>query len=218
MHAKAKTEMPARTSAGRTLVSRTLVNHVWPGRDLGMVRSAILVVLGTCVLVLSAKAKVPFYPVPMTLQTLAIAVIAASSGARLATATVVLYLLEGLAGFPVFTNTPPAAAGLSYMLGPTGGYLLGFVFSAAIIGTLADNGWGRSLPRLFVAMLAGDIAIFICGVAWLAWFAVLPSAEAGIGLAKALTLGFYPFLLGALVKECLGAALIRGTWTLTREN
>ena len=104
-----------------TTESSTLAAALWPQ---SMLRSVVLAILGAALLTLSAKIKVPFYPVPMTLQTLALAVLAASFGARLAVATVLLYLAEGLAGLPVFTNTPPAAAGLAYMIGPTGGCLL----------------------------------------------------------------------------------------------
>lgn len=196
----------------------TLVGALWPRAAApGVVRSALLAILGTALLTLAAKIQVPFYPVPMTLQTLGIAVIAAAFGARLAGATVLLYLAEGMAGLPVFANTPPAVAGLSYMLGPTGGYLIGFVAAAFLVGHLAETGWDRSLPLLFVAMLLGDVVILSCGTAWLAWVASLPSSPSGVGLARALQLGVYPFLLGALVKEALGAALVRGAWGLVRK-
>lgn len=186
--------------------------------DLSVLQSAILVVLGTLVLALAAKAKVPFYPVPMTLQTLAIAILAASLGARLAVATVGLYLLEGAVGLPVFTNTPPDVAGLTYFFGPTGGYLIGFVVSAFIIGTLADRGWDRSLPKMFVAMMLGDAAVFVLGAGWLALGATMASGAIGVGFAKALSVGVYPFLIGALVKEALAASFIRGVWTLVQSR
>ncbi len=186
--------------------------------ELSTLQTIFTVVVGTLLLALAAKAKVPFYPVPMTLQTLAVAILAASLGARLAVATVLLYLFEGAVGLLVFTNTPPAAAGLGYFLGPTGGYLIGFVASAFIVGSLASQGWDRSLPRLFLAMMLGDLAIFAFGAGWLAYGATLASAPEGLGLAKALSVGVYPFLLGALVKEALGAATIVGIWSLARPN
>ncbi len=153
---------------------------------------------------ISAKIKVPFHPVPMTLQTLAIGTIAAALGSRLAVGTVVAYLAAGLAGLPVFSNTPPALPGLLYMLGPTGGYLAGFGLAAAITGGLANRGWSRSLPKVFLAMLLDDLAILSLGVGW-------RTAGVGLPLAKAMAVGFYPFILSGLVKEALGAAIIRGS-------
>lgn len=203
-------------SGAKSAANPNLIGLIRP--ELSTLQTIFTVVVGTLLLALAAKAKVPFYPVPMTLQTLAVAILAASLGARLAVATVLLYLFEGAVGLPVFTNTPPAAAGLSYFLGPTGGYLVGFVASALIIGSLAGRGWDRSLPKLFLAMMIGDVALFACGAGWLAYGAVLPNAPEGLGLAKALSVGVYPFLLGALVKEALGAATIVGIWTLAQQR
>lgn len=198
--------------------SATLIGTLWPRADArDALRFAALAVIGAVLLTISAKIKVPFYPVPMTLQTLGVAVIAASFGARLAGATVLLYLAAGMAGLPVFTSTPPAVASLSYMMGPTGGYLVGFVLAALLVGHLAERGWDRSLFTLFAAMLLGDAVILSLGTAWLAWGAALPSSASGMGFAKALEFGLYPFLLGALVKEALGAAVIRGAWTMVRK-
>jgi biotin transport system substrate-specific component len=109
-----------------------------------------LVLIGTAVLVASAKISVPFYPVPMTLQTLAVMAIAAAYGTRLGTLTVLAYLAEGFGGLPVFTATPPMIAGPAYFLGPTGGFLAGFVLLALIVGYAADSplaspGWRGSL-------------------------------------------------------------------------
>jgi biotin transport system substrate-specific component len=193
----------------------TLLAALWPqGQASRIVRFVVLAIIGSLLLTVSAKVKVPFYPVPMTLQTLAVALIAASCGARLATATVLLYIAEGIAGLPVFTNTPPAVANFAYLLGPTGGYLAGFVLAAFVIGSLADRGWTRSFPRLVALMVLGDAIILTCGSLWLASFAVMASGTAGIGLAKALEVGVYPFLLSAAVKEALGVAIITGAWTL----
>src|SRR5688500_8264991 len=115
----------------------TLIGALWPhAQARNLLRFAVLAIAGVVLLTISAKIKVPFYPVPMTLQTLALAVIAASFGARLAGATVLLYLAAGMAGLPVFANTPPALAGLGYMMGPTGGYLLGFLLAALLVGRL----------------------------------------------------------------------------------
>ena len=117
----------------------------------------------------------------------------------------VLYLVEGALGLPVFAGTPAHGLGLPYMLGPTGGYLLGFLAVAALMGWLAERGLDRSMPRLFAAMLLGHAVIFTLGWAWLATF---------VGPAKAWAGGVEPFLLGTLVKSALGAALVPSVWGL----
>jgi biotin transport system substrate-specific component len=173
-----------------------------------------LVLAGTLVLYISAKVFVPFFPVPMTLQTLAVMAIAAAYGQRLGTLTVLAYLAEGAVGIPVFTATPPAVAGLTYFLGPTGGFLAGFVLLAIIVGYAADRGWDRSPFRLFAAMLAADVVVFALGFAWLAMFAQV-GQHTGIGFAKAFSAGVAPFVLGDLLKIALASALVPAIWSLT---
>src|SRR5882724_2427393 len=121
------------------------------------------VVLGVCVLTLSAKIQVPFWPVPMTLQTLAVLMLAMGYGARLGAATVVAYLIAGAAGLPVFAGTPERGIGLAYMMGPTGGFLVGFVLAAWLAGVLAERGWDRSFLKCAAAMLIGHVVIFAAG-------------------------------------------------------
>ncbi len=119
-----------------------LVAALWPARGTSwLARNAALALAGALALALSAKVQVPFYPVPMTLQTLVVLTLSAAYGARLGAATVALYLAEGLLGLPVFAS---ALAGPAYMAGPTGGYLAGFLAAAALIGFLAGRGWDRS--------------------------------------------------------------------------
>ena len=120
----------------------------------------LLVVAGSLVLWVSAKIKVPFYPVPMTLQTLALFGIAAAYGTRLGVATVALYLIEGALGLPVFAGTPENGIGLAYMFGPTGGYLASYLFAAAIVGYAVDRGLGRNPFKLFGVML---VAVVVAG-------------------------------------------------------
>jgi biotin transport system substrate-specific component len=193
--------------------STAIALRAWSDSNAAM-RAVLLVIVGSALLIISAKIKVPFYPVPMTLQTFAVMAIAAAYGSRLAVATVALYLIEGLVGLPVFTSTPPAVAGPAYFLGPTGGFLIGFLAIAWIVGTATDRGWDRSVPKLFAAMIAADIVCFILGFAWLAWFAQLSSGATGIGVAKAWANGIVPFLLADLVKIALAACLIPAAWRL----
>jgi len=188
-----------------------------PGRNFAWgIRITIFVVGAVVLLTLSAKIKVPFYPVPMTLQTLAIAIIAAALGARTAGLAVLSYLVIGLAGFPVFANTPPSIPGLAYLVGPTGGYLVGFLAAATLIGYLFECGAVRSFGGMWLAMMGGDLLILGLGVSWLAWGGVLSNSHA-IGIVRALEVGFYPFVLGALLKELLAAAIVYGATRRPRD-
>jgi biotin transport system substrate-specific component len=184
------------------------------GRGSRTLQEVLLVLAGTAVLYASAKIFVPFYPIPMTLQTFAVMAIAAAYGARLGTLTVLAYLAEGVLGLPVFTYTPPAVAGPLYLLGPTGGFLAAFVLLAIIVGTAADRGWDRSAVRLFGAMLAADIVVFAIGFAWFAGFAHLSSGAVGAGAAIAWSKGVAPFILGDLLKILLAALAIPAVWGL----
>ncbi|MBI5131203.1 MAG: biotin transporter BioY [Rhodopseudomonas palustris] len=174
---------------------------LWPQRAdqaSDIVRSAVLIALGTALLTLSAKLNLPLPLVPMTLQTLVVLLIGAAYGARLGSVTVIAYLAEGALGLPVFAGP---VGGLATLTGPTAGYLAGFVVAAFIVGWFAERGWDRSVPRLFVAMAFGHIAILALGFGWLA-FAM------HLGVAKAWSVGVLPFLAGSLVKNALGATLL----------
>jgi biotin transport system substrate-specific component len=181
----------------------TLVEALWPTRS-AMLRNAILAIGGSLLLTLSAKINVPFYPVPLSMQTFAVLVIGAAFGWRLGAATVLLYLAEGAAGLPVFAGTPEKGIGLAYMMGPTGGYLAGFVAGAAIVGWLAERGWDRSILLLTGAMFIGHVAIFVFGAAWLSTI---------VGIEKAWALGVAPFYLATVFKTLLAAACIKAGWS-----
>jgi biotin transport system substrate-specific component len=179
----------------------TLATTLWPQQAASRIaRLAALSIGGALALAISAKAQVPFYPVPMTLQTLVVLTIGAAFGARLAAATVLLYLAEGLMGLQVFAGLN---AGPAYMAGPTGGYLLGFLAAAALVGWLAERGWDRSLGRLLAAMTLGHLVIFICGFAWLAYL---------VGPERAWLGGVAPFFAATLVKTLLAWALVAAAW------
>ncbi len=159
----------------------------------------LLAIAGSLLMWVSAKIKVPFYPVPMTLQTLALFGIAAAYGMRLGVATLALYLIEGALGLPVFAGTPEKGIGLAYMFGPTGGYLASYMIAAAIVGYAVDRGFGRNVFKLFGAMLAAEIVILGMGAAWLAYL---------LGTEKALAFGVGPFIVTDLVKIALAACLV----------
>jgi biotin transport system substrate-specific component len=174
---------------------------LWPDRADGFsaaARAVILVALGTALLALSAKINLPLPYVPMTLQTLVVLMIGAAYGWRLGSATVIAYLAEGAIGLPVFAGP---VGGVAPLVGPTAGYLAGFVAAAFITGWLSERGWDRSVPRLFVAMGLGHIVILAAGFAWLAFGMKL-------GVEKAWLVGIVPFVAASVIKNALGAAFV----------
>lgn len=157
-------------------------------------RTTAAVVLGAAAITLCARTSIPFWPVPMTLHTLAVMAIAVAAGPRIATAAFLAYLGAGAAGLPVFAGTPAQGAGLAYMTGPTGGYLAGYLAASWITGALAR---GRGTAGRVLAMLAGLAVVYAAGLAWLALF---------VPAGRIAALGFAPFILGDLVKIALVAA------------
>lgn len=171
-----------------------------------LMRDAALAILATGLLTLSAKVQVPML-VPMTLQTLVVLMIGAAFGARLGALTLMLYLLEGAAGLPVFANTPEKGIGLAYMMGPTGGFLLGFVVAAFSVGWLAERGFCRTILTSFAVFALGHAVIFAFGFAYLASL---------IGASAAFAAGVAPFYAATAIKTALGAALMPAAWFLLR--
>ena len=163
----------------------------------------ITVFLGSLLLIASAKIKVPLYPVPMTLQPLAVLMIAMLYGKKLATLTVGLYIFKGIIGLPVFAF----GGGLMYLTGPTGGFILGFFASAFIVGYLADCGWGKKVSLSIFSMLIGMVVIYALGIFQLALLK---------GFNFALLEGFYPFLLGDFYKLLLAGILTPYIWKLSK--
>ena len=184
----------------------TLVQALWPSAALPKGLKVLLIMLaGSLLLTISAKIQVPFWPVPMTMQTFAVLVIGMACGWRLGAATVALYLGQGALGLPVFAG----GGGLAYMAGPTGGYLAGFLVAAALVGFLAERGWDRSVLPTLVAMVFGTFVIFFFGATWL---------SALIGVEKAVAAGVLPFLAGAVFKIALAAAVLPLAWKLVGRN
>ncbi len=182
----------------------TLASLFWADR--AMTRSIILVLAGTALLTLSAKIKIPFYPVPLTMQTFVVLAFAMACGWKIASATLFSYLSCGAMGLPVFAGTPEKGIGIAYMLGPTGGYLVGFFLAAIAIGWLAERGWDRKLTTTLLAMIIGNIVIYIPGLLWLGGI---------VGWDKpVLAWGLTPFVLGDLVKIALAMIVLPTAWKL----
>lgn len=144
----------------------------------------------------------PFSPVPITGQTLAILLVGALLGSSRGSVAVLAYLAEGASGMPVFAG---GHAGAIVLAGPTGGYLLGFVIAAYAVGWLAERGWDRNIALTAVAMLLGNVLIYFSGLTWLAQF---------VGTQNTLAAGLYPFIIGDITKIAIAALLLPAAWKL----
>ena len=157
-----------------------------------IVKTFLIVILGSLALTISAKIKIPFYPVPMTMQTFVVMFLGLAFGYKIGLATVSLYLLEGIAGLPVFSNSPEKGIGLVYFTGPTMGYLIGFLSATVIAGMISSK---DNLLKTILKLLVSVSTIYILGVLWLGTL---------IGWDKPiLEFGVYPFLLAELFKLAL---------------
>ncbi len=170
----------------------------WPVSQLQ--RAVLLALLGNLALVVSAKVQIPFWPVPLTLQTLVVLALPLVLGRNLGVVAVGAYLLEGFAGLPVFAG---AQAGLLYVVGPTGGYLAGFFVAAWVLGDVMEKFPNRSVSKAFTLMLVGNALIYALGTTWLSQF---------IGWGRAWEAGVLPFLAGDAVKITVGALALPYLW------
>ena len=184
--------------------SMPLLHSIATGRlsdqGLSMAHKVALVIGGSVLLALSAHIKVPFYPVPVTMQTMLVLLIGMSFGSRLGLATILAYLAQGAIGLPVFAG----GAGLAYMAGPTGGYLFGFAVAAFAVGALAEKGWGKSYGTTALAMIIGNIVIYAFGVTYLS--SIVGSFD------KALQFGLVPFIYGDVLKIIIATAALPLAW------
>ena len=154
-----------------------------------VIKNAIIVFLGTILLTISAKVKIPFYPVPMTMQTFVVIFLGMCFGYKLGLATVALYLIEGIVGIPVFSNSPEKGVGMIYFTGPTMGYLLGFIIAVYVSGKFNFN---KNYLLNFIKIFFSVLPIYVLGLIWLGIL---------IGWDKPIfDLGAKPFLLAELFK------------------
>jgi biotin transport system substrate-specific component len=184
------------------IAARPIALVVMPG---SLLWKLVLVLAGSALIALAAQVRIPlpFSPVPVTGQTFAVLLVAAALG-RLGLASVIAYLAEGAFGLPVFAG---GAVGVATIVGPTGGYLIGFALAAALVGSAAERGWDRHFATALAAMLLGEIAIYACGLAWLARFPLpVPLLDAGL----------LPFIPGDLFKMVLAALALPSAWRLVR--
>ena len=172
----------------------------------GVLTDALLILGGALFLALCAQIsfELPFTPVPITLQTFGVLLIGASYGALRGGLTAAVYLLMGIVGLPVFADR---THGLDVVIGATGGYLIGFILAAVVVGLLAQRRWDRRFSSAVTAMLTDTVIIYACGLVWL-------KADQGLDLATTLEYGLYPFVPGDLLKLYLAGALLPGAWRL----
>lgn len=169
-------------------------------------KQAVLVVVGVVVLTMAANIRVPMWPVPITMQTFAVLTIGATYGARLGGVTLLAYLALGALGVAVFTGE---TAGLAYMMGPTGGYLVGFAVAAVAMGWLAERGWDKSVASMAGALLIGNAIVYAFGLPWMAYLFLAEK-----GAVWVVQWGMTNFLLGDALKLVLAAMLIPAVWKL----
>lgn len=192
--------LDARTAVANTVLAVAMVVLVGLSARLDvrvLARDAALVAGGVLLLALGAHVTIPLKPVPITGQTFAVLLLAAALGWRRGYTTVILYIVLGTAGLPIFAAVSSAV---------TYGYLAGFALAALVVGWLAERGWDRAVVTSLGAMLLGEVAIYACGLPWLAQFA---------GWDVAIRFGLLPFLIGDGVKLALAAALLPAAWRFT---
>ncbi len=192
--------LDARTAVTNTVLALMMTTLVALSARLdarALARDAALVAGGVLLLALGAHVAIPLKPVPITGQTFAVLLVAAALGWRRGYTTVILYIVLGTAGLPIFAAVSSPV---------TYGYLAGFALAALVVGWLAERGWDRAVVTSLAAMLLGEVAIYACGLPWLAQFT---------GWGGALTFGLVPFLVGDSVKLALAAALLPAAWRLT---
>ncbi len=178
----------------------TLSKALVPSNSL--VSKALLVLGGSALIAVAAQVQVPMFPVPMTLQTLAVLLVGLSLGARMGAATLIAYLAEGAAGMPVFAGGASGAA----LAGPTAGFLFGFIGMAWIAGFFADRGIRGFVPTALAALVA-SAALYLPGLAW-------PAATMGVPMDTLLNGWALPFLAGDVVKAVLAALIVSGGWAM----
>ncbi|MFO1209252.1 MAG: biotin transporter BioY [Amaricoccus sp.] len=203
-----------------TASRNVLTEALWPAEGSALwVKRAVLVVLGVAVLAVAAKIKVPVWPSPVaiSLGTFAVLTIGAAYGPRLGLATMLGWMLIGALGFDVFQNSSAEKYGLTYMMGPTGGYLVGYLLATLALGHAARRGWDRSVGGMAAALLAGNLLIYVPGLLWLGYLiahGMFDPAKYASVTDQALAWGLTPFLIGDAIKLALAALIVPGVWKL----
>lgn len=201
-----------------TLSTNTLIGHFGLLGDVVVsnnvinksLRIFLLISFGVSLLILSAKTQIPFYPVPMTLQTMIILLIGLAYGSTIGVATVISYLALGALALPVFAGAPEKGIGITYMIGPTGGFLLGMLIATYVMGKFSVYKYDRSYALTFLAMLVGEVIIFACG---LAYMGILLGWDKPI-----LQWGLIPFISAEALKIIFVTMLMPTIWKFAKNK
>jgi biotin transport system substrate-specific component len=202
----------------------TLANRIWPqAGSSNLVRNIVLAVAGSLLVAAAAQITVPMWPVPMTLQTLAVLGVGAAYGARLGAATLLLYAIEGAIGLPFFASGKSgiADAKLDYFLPASSmGYVVGFILAAYLVGKLVDSGWANTFLKSVLATIAGAIVLYVPGLIWLGiWAAKTQGMDASAAAQAAIGWGLTPFMFGDAVKAIIaGLAVPAAAMSLGRKK
>jgi biotin transport system substrate-specific component len=203
-----------------TASRHVLTEAIWPAEGAMLwAKRLVLVALGIAALAVAAKISVPMWPspVPITLGTFAVLTIGAAYGPRLGLATILGYLAIGALGFDVFAGSSVEKNGLAYMLGGTGGYLVGYVLATLALGLAARRGWDRSVGGMALAMLVGNLLVYVPGALWLHHLVaggLFDPAKFGSAWEQTLAWGVTPYLVGDAIKLALAALVVPGLWRL----
>jgi biotin transporter BioY len=177
-------------------------------RQKNLLIDTFLILCSIAFIAVSANIRVPLWPVPITFQTLAVFITAFFFGSKKGFLTILAYLLAGMAGIGVFAGY---SSGLQTFLGPTAGYLIGFVFMVLIVGLMIEKGYGRTRKSIFFVLIVGEVVLYICGLTGLWFYLGYPS------LLTILTLGLFPFLIGDIIKAVIAISLFPYLWKGTEK-
>lgn len=204
------------------LNASTLAEVLWsPTRVSPLLRGAILAFAGSLFVALCAQISVPLWPVPVTGQTFAVLSVGLVCGWRIGGMALSLYLLEGSLGLPFFAG---GKGGWAAVMGPSGGYIFGFILAAALVGFLAERGWDKSFLKTSVAMFLGNVVLYVPGLIWLADFYAGPGEQyiaatgADTAWGASIAAGLTPFLLGDFLKLMLAAIIIPTVWAVLKRR
>jgi biotin transport system substrate-specific component len=202
-----------------TASRNVLTDALWPAEGAQLwVKRVVLVVVGVALLALAAKVKVPVWPSPVaiSLGTFAVLTIAAAYGPRLGLVTMGAWMLVGALGFDVFQSSSAEKYGLAYMMGATGGYLVGYLLASVALGFAARRGWDRTVGGMALALLAGNVLIYIPGLLWLNHLVAGGLFDPAYGTAwnQTIAWGLTPFLIGDALKLALAALVVPAAWKL----
>jgi biotin transport system substrate-specific component len=187
---------------------QTIAEAIVPGE--GILRDIALIGAGSAFVATLAQISIPlpFSPVPITGQTLAVLLVGAVLGSKRGAIALMAYLAEGIIGIPVFAG---GTGGIGRLLGPTGGYLVGFIASSYLVGLLSERGWDKSYRGSVLAMVVGNAAIYLFGIPWLI-------ATTGVSLKGAIFMGFLPFIPGDALKLLIASGAMPVAWRIIGSN